>query len=398
MRFFWRGWGLMFTIVAMVQLVSAQTPRNLESMIDLGDSCAQALNYLQAKKYYFDALTVANAHPTAKNRQVRKELGKQIHLMDRHLHFYSVLQNAKMLEEMNDLKSAKIFYADALNYAKKENLGNVPMDSLNNRMQVLEKVIEVYDLLQDAKDYETVGDYKKTRKSFSQAYTASKRIRTQLDEYDFSPAVVARLDSLSQFMYDRKSKTYLYKNIFAEDYDTIRIQIQSSLCSTVPTVRNFTPTKIVFTSRMDTVGRMHNEYSSSSQDSTLLRHLKAIAQNLQFKQTYQNGMTVAAQDTFSYDIDMKEWETCIVKNACGMKMDNSLESPFKEKLTAFLSSAPKGKFTFMLHKIFINTEEYDKIRLVKVCGSKARKWIGENTSASRCNEKGNPKDYILNIL
>ena len=73
----------------------------------------------------------------------------------------SVLQNAKMLEDMNDLKSARIFYTDAINYARKENLENEPLDSLNERMVVLEKVMGVYDLLQDAKDYEAVSDYKK---------------------------------------------------------------------------------------------------------------------------------------------------------------------------------------------------------------------------------------------
>ncbi len=95
---------MLFTIVFMVQMLSAQNQRNLEDMICLGDSCAQALNYIQAKKFYFDALTMANAHPTAKNRQMRKDLGKQIHLMDRHLHFASVLQNAKMLEDMNGME------------------------------------------------------------------------------------------------------------------------------------------------------------------------------------------------------------------------------------------------------------------------------------------------------
>lgn len=398
MRFLWRGCGLLFTIVFMVQMLSAQNQRNLEDMICLGDSCAQALNYIQAKKFYFDALTMANAHPTAKNRQMRKDLGKQIHLMDRHLHFASVLQNAKMLEDMNDLKSARIFYTDAINYARKENLENEPLDSLNERMVVLEKVMGVYDLLQDAKDYEAVSDYKKTRKSFSQAYAASKKVRPQLEGYGFSPAVVARLDSLSQFMHDRQAKTFLYKNIFAADYDTIRTHIQRTLSNAVSSVRNFTTAKIVFTSRMDTVGRMFNEYSSSTQDTSLLQHLKTIARDLQFKRVYQNGMTIAAQDTFSYDIDVKEWQTSIVKNSCGMKVDSALVNPFKERLKTFLSSAPKGKFIFALNRIFINDDEYDKIRLVKVRGLKARKWISENTAAVRCHEPGRQDDYILNIL
>ena len=149
-----------------LSLGAQNKPKSYKELYYEAEILAQSAIYDVAKSYYIDAL---NAAETAKaHRDTRNQIKQKILLMECYQKYYHLMQQAQILESMEDFESAHKFYEDALDFAQFENLTITGRDSLLMRTQLMAQTADLCKNLCSIEQLNLEGFYAEARNKYQQ--------------------------------------------------------------------------------------------------------------------------------------------------------------------------------------------------------------------------------------
>lgn len=292
----------------------------VESLINKGDSCAEVGAYQQANNFYFQAVQKGNL-----GRSVKDTLNAKILSVKKNLHFESLMQNAKLLEDAQMLSGAKKFYEDAYTYARDEKLELT--DSMFDRLQTIHQLIEIYNLLEQSQAAEAQDNFQLTQDLFLDAVEKADLLKADVQAQDFSPAIQAKLDSMMRFMVFKNDTILNYKECYPQHYDAVYQDIWDDLTEYLHAVHTMPTYAIRFISNIDSSGITQTVLSSDNiyegaiiKDSLVLKNLQSIAQSIHLKQPRMHGFPMSAIAEFYVEFGEREYFVNVNKKQDTYKM------------------------------------------------------------------------------
>ena len=154
--------------------------------------------YDVARSYYVEAYE--NARATRQHKNIQNQIKQKIVLMDCYAMYFHLLDQARQLEQMQDMVSADKYSSDALAYAEYEHL-NVPgIDTQKIRSQVLSQTAALCQKLAHTEALNQKGDFASARELFWQVKGEAEKLSDSWKKHGFPGSFIQKMDSVSHFL------------------------------------------------------------------------------------------------------------------------------------------------------------------------------------------------------
>lgn len=365
----------MLILTSLCLSVSAQNkPKSYKELYYEAEILVQNAIYDVAKSYYIDALNAAeaaNAH-----RDTRKQIKQKILLMECYQKYYHLMDQAQILESMEDFESAHKFYEDALNYAQFENLNVSGTDSLRMRTQLMAQTADLCKSLCSIEQLNLEGDYAEARNKYHHWVDEAESMQYKWKKYHFPTDFIQKVDSITDFLEDDRNTSLPYRLMFPNEYlvmDNYLFQLlDKTACQNPQTVES----DITFVFSLDTNGIIEQYISGNQLDNYFNEALFAELRNVQMSQPYRYGFSMPVKEEVRYHISSSKTSVWVEKSKKGYNIkDPKLKNQYMDEFRSYLSTAPEGKYLFLIHRNVIDDKVLSSVRLTNAKGGKAKKWL-----------------------
>lgn len=363
----------------------------IEALILKGDSCAEVGAYQQANNFYFEAMQAGKI-----GKSIKDTLNAKILSAKKNLHFETLLQNAKLLEDAQMLPGAKKFYEDAYTYARDEKLELT--DSMFERLQTIHQLIDIYNLLEQSKAAEKQNNFQLTQNLFLDAVEKADLLKADIQAQDFSPAIQAKLDSMMRFLVFKNDTILNYKEFYPQHYDAVYQDIWNALTQYLENMHSMPNYAIRFIASIDSTGITQTTLSSDNisegviiKDSLVLSNLQSIAQSIHLKQPRMYGFPMSAIAEFYVEFGEKEYFVNV----------NKKQDTYKMKMATRIKNHHGKRFKKELdeEKLLANGDYTDTETLQKIVKSLMRDLPNGNyKSRVFCIQRGSSETWKLQLL
>jgi len=355
--------------------LSAQNrPKSYKELYYEAEILAQSAIYDVAKSYYIDAL---NAAETAKaHRDTRNQIKQKILLMECYQKYYHLMQQAQILESMEDFESAHKFYKDALDFAQFENLTVPGTDSLRMRTQLMAQTANLCKSLCSIEQLNLEGSYAEARNKYHQWVEEAESMQYKWKKYNFPTDFVQKVDSITDFLENDRNTILPYRLMFPNEYlvmDKYLFQLlDKTACQNPQTIES----DITFVFSLDTNGIIEQYINGNQIDKHFNDALFAELVGMEMSQPYRYGFSLPVKEEVRYHISSSKTSVWVEKTKKGYKIkDSKLKKQYMDEFRSQLSAAPEGKYLFLIHRNVIDDKVLSSVRLTNAKGGKAKKWL-----------------------
>jgi len=355
--------------------VSAQNkPKSYKELYYEAEILVQNAIYDVAKSYYIDALNAAEAAKA--HRDTRNQIKQKILLMECYQKYYHLMDQAQILESMEDFESAHKFYEDALNYAQFENLNVSGTDSLRMRTQLMAQTADLCKSLCSIEQLNLEGEYAEARNKYHHWVDEAESMQYKWKKYHFPTDFVQKVDSITDFLEDDRNTSLPYRLMFPNEYlvmDNYLFQLlDKTACQNPQTIES----DITFVFSLDTNGVIKQYISGNQLDNYFNEALIAELRNVQMSQPYRYGFSMPVKEEVRYHISSSKTSVWVEKSKKGYNIKNpKLKKQYMDEFRSYLSTAPEGKYLFLIHRNVIDDKVLSSVRLTNAKGGKAKKWM-----------------------
>lgn len=329
--------------------------------------------YDVARQYYLDAL---RAVPSGRNaREVKSKIKQKALMMECYMRFYHLMDQANTLEQMHDFESAQKYFADALQYADDEYLNIPDIDSLKSRLQIIQQTSDLCRNLCRIELLNMEGEYAEARKLYFQWVEEAESYGYKWKNYSFPSSFVQKVDSITDFLYEDRNTSLVYRSIFPEEYvvmdDYLFQLLNATACQNPQPIES----DITFVVSLDTNGivKMYVDGNQTDNDfnSALLKDVQ-----LSMSQPYRYGFSLPVKEELRYHVSSNKASVWVQKTKKGYEVkDKALDKLYAKEFRSELASAPAGKYLFQIHQNVIDNQALSTVRLSQAKGGKAKKWL-----------------------
>lgn len=355
--------------------ISAQNrPKSYKELYYEAEILAKSAIYDVAKSYYIDAL---NAAEEAKaHRDTRNQIKQKILMMECYQKYYHLMEQAQTLESMEDFESAHKFYEDALNFAQYEDLTVPGTDSLKMRTQLMAQTANLCKSLCSIEQLNLEGEYTDARNKYNQWVEEAESMQYKWKKYHFPTDFVQKVDSVTRFLADDRNTILPYRLMFPNEYlvmDNYLFELlDKTACQNPQTIES----DIIFVFSLDTNGIVEQYIMGNQLDDYLNDALFAELHNVKMSQPYRYGFSMPVKEEVRYHISSTKTSVWVEKTKNGYKIkDSKLKKQYLDEFSSQLSTAPEGKYLFLIHRNVIDDKVLSSITLHQVKGGKAKKWL-----------------------
>ena len=334
---------------------------------------ANSAIYDVARQYYLDAL---RAVPSGRNaREVKSKIKMKALTMECYMRFYHFMDQANTLEQMHDFESAQKYFADALQYADDEYLNIPDIDSLKSRLQIIQQTSDLCRNLCRIELLNMEGEYAEARKLYYQWVEEAESYGYKWKNYSFPSSFVQKVDSITDFLYEDRNTSLVYRSIFPEEYvvmdDYLFQLLNATACQNPQPIES----DITFVVSLDTNGivKMYVDGNQTDKEfnSALLKDVQ-----LSMSQPYRYGFSLPVKEELRYHVSSNRASVWVQKTKKGYEAkDNALYKLYAKEFRSELASAPAGKYLFQIHQNVIDNQALSTVRLSQAKGGKAKKWF-----------------------
>jgi len=368
------GYCILLIMTGLYLSLSAQSPSaNYKELYNQAGVLAQNSLFDDAKRYYFDAL---NAVPQGNQyRNVKNQIKEKIQLMECYQKFYHLWQQAQELEQLHDFESAHKYYSDAVSYATFENLNIPESDSIKARLQLIEQTSNLCKNLCMIELLNMQGEYAKARNMYYQWVKQAESLGYKWKNYDFPPAFVQKMDSVSDFLEDDRNETLPYRSVFPKEYSALDDYLFHLLDNTANQNSKPIETDITFVFSLDTNGVIVTHIKGNQLDKDFHLALEKDA-HVQMTQPFRYGFSLPIKEEIRYHVSSTTYTAWVEKNKKDYKVkDTKLKKLYLDDFRKQLVDAPEGKYLFLIHRNVIDNKSLSSVRLTNAKGGKAKKWL-----------------------
>ncbi len=357
-----------------LSLRAQDKPKSYKELYYEAEILAKSAIYDVAKSYYIDALNAAEASNA--HRDTRKQIKQKILLMECYQKYYHLMQQAQILESMEDFESALKFYEDALNFAQFENLTITGTDSLRMRTQLMAQTADLCKNLCSIEQLNLEGLYAEARNKYHQWVEDAESMQYKWKKYSFPTEFVQKVDSITDFLEDDRNTILPYRMMFPNEYlvmDNYLFQLlDKTACQTPQTIES----DITFVFSLDTNGIIEQYITGNQIDKHFNDVLFAELANMEMSQPYRYGFSMPVKEEVRYHISSSKTSVWVEKTKKEYKIkDSKLKKQYLDEFRTHLSAAPEGKYLFLIHRNVIDDKVISSVRLTNAKGGKAKKWL-----------------------
>ena len=133
---------------------------------------------------------------------------------------------------------------------------------------------------------------------------------------------------------------------------------------------------ITFVFSLDTNGIIEQYISGNQLDNYFNEALFAELRNVQMSQPYRYGFSMPVKEEVRYHISSSKTSVWVEKSKKGYNIkDPKLKKQYLDEFRSYLSTAPEGKYLFLIHRNVIDDKVLSSVRLTNAKGGKAKKWM-----------------------
>lgn len=329
--------------------------------------------YDVAKRYYFDAL---RAVPSARNdREIKSKLRQKILQMECYQRFSHLMDQANMLEQLQDFESAQKYFEDALIYAQDENLNIPHLDSLKSRLQMVQQTADLCRNLCRIEMLNMEGEYAEARTLYMQWVDQAESYGYKWKKYQFPANFVEKVDSITDFLDADRNNSLVYRSVFPEEYvvmdDYLFQLLNTTACQNPQPIES----DITFVVSLDTNGIVEMYINGNQTDNAFNTALLQDV-NLRMSQPYRYGFSMPVKEELRYHISSNKASVWVQKTKKGYVVkDQALDKLYAKEFRSELASAPAGKYYFQINQNVIDNHALSTVRLTNAKGGKAKKWL-----------------------
>lgn len=356
-----------------LSLSAQKSVSDYQELYSEAEILANSAIYDVARQYYIDAF---RAVPSGRNaREVKYKIKQKALKMECYMRFYHLMDQANTLEQMHDFESAQKYFADALQYVEDESLIIPGIDSLRSRLQIIQQTSDLCRNLCQIELLNMEGDYDEARKLYFQWVEQAESYGYKWKNYSFPPSFVQKVDSITDFLYEDRNNSLVYRSIFPEEYvvmdDYLFQLLNTTACQNPQPIES----DITFVVSLDTNGivkmyidgnQIDNEFNSA-----LLKDMQ-----LSMSQPYRYGFSLPVKEELHYHVSSNKVSVWVHKTKTGYEVkDKALGNLYAKELRSELAPAPAGKYLFQIHQNVIDNQALSTVRLAQAKGGKAKKWL-----------------------
>ncbi len=329
--------------------------------------------YDVARTYYVEAYDLA--HASRQNKNIQTKIKHKIQRMDCYGMFYHLVNQADMLELMQDFESAGKFLSDAIRFANDENLDVREIDSLQERLEIVMKTHQLCEMLNSVNKYNENGRFTDAKLLFTELTLQSSELHHYWEKYNFQDSFIHKFDSLSTFLTLNRSISQQYRDLYSADFVLMDNHFRNMLDKTAWENGEDFESDISFLFSIDTNGVEDRKVSSTYNKKSFTDSLITALNMIELQQPHRYGFSLPTGDVISHHIvSSKKSVTLTKKKNHYIYGDQEFEKFFKNLISNNLRSAPEGKYVFVFHKNEIDGHLSVHADLSKAKGSKARRW------------------------
>lgn len=330
--------------------------------------------YDVARTYYVEAYE--NARATRQHKNIQNQIKQKIVLMDCYAKYLHLMEQAKELEQLQDIESADKYYADALAYAEYEHLNIPAVESLKARSKVLSRTANLCQTLARMNSLNQNGDYAAARELFWQMKKETELLAESWKTYDFPEQFTKKMDSIAHFLDNDRNTALHYRQIFPDEFKAMDNHLYQLLNQKATQNASTVESDIVFKFSLDTNGILKHSIEGNHIDRDFKDALDKELQNLQMRQPYRYGFSMPAMEEVKYHISSTPTNFWVKKtqNEVIIK-DAKLKKLYFKEICTKLAKAPAGKYCFQIHRNEIDKKVHSSMRIVDAKGGKAKKWL-----------------------
>ena len=330
--------------------------------------------YDVARTYYVEAYRDARA--TRQNKKIQNQIKEKIVLMDCYSMYFHLMDQARQLEQMQDMESADKYCTDALAYAAYEHL-NVPgIDTLKVRSQVLSQTSALCQKLARTEALNKNGDYASARELFWQVKSETEKLSDSWKSHGFPGNFIQKMDSVSHFPEKVRNTVLRYRQVFPDEFKAMDDALFRLLNQKATQKGVSIESDITFVISLDTNGVLEHSIVSDRIDRDLRDALSKELKNVQLRQPYRYGFSMPTKEELKYHITSSPTFVWVKKTNKEVKIkDSKLNKQDFKEIRAKLTKAPVGNYCFQIHRNEIDNQTLTSMRIVRAKGGKAKKWL-----------------------
>lgn len=331
--------------------------------------------YDVARTYYEEAYEDARAARQHKN--IQNQIKQKIVLMDCYAMYFHLLEQARELEQMQDMVSADKYCTDALTYVEYERLNISGIDTLKTRSKVLSRTAVLCQNLTRTDSLNEKGDYASARELFRQVQNGTEMLENDWKNHGFPAGFIQKMDSIAQFPDIGRNTVLQYRRVFPDEFKALDNHLYQLLNQIAIQTGNSIESDVIFAFALDTNGVLTQSVDGKPvMDPYFKEVLSDELRNVQLRQPYRYGFTLPVNEELSYHIASTPIEVWVIKTKKEVKIkDSKRKIQDLKDIYAKLSKVPVGKYCFQVHHNNIDGQLHTSTRIVRAKGAKAKKWL-----------------------
>lgn len=330
--------------------------------------------YDVARTYYVEAYRDARA--TRQNKKIQNQIKEKIVLMDCYAMYFHLLEQAKQLEQMQDMVSADKYCADALLYAEYEHLNIPRIDTLKTRSQVLSQTAALCQKLAHTEALNKKGDFASARELFWQVKGETENLSDSWKKHGFPGSFIQKMDSISHFLEKDRNTALRYRQVFPEEFKTMDDHLYQLLNRKSAQNAITMESDVIFVFSLDTNGILKHSIEGEHINRDFRDLLSKELQNLRMRQPYRYGFSMPTKEELKYHISSTPAEVWAKKTKKEVKIkDSKRNNLYLKEISANLEKAPAGNYCFQIHRNEIDGQTHTSMRIVRAKGGQANKWL-----------------------
>lgn len=330
--------------------------------------------YDVARSYYVEAYE--NARATRQHKNIQNQIKQKIVLMDCYARYFHLLDQARQLEQMQDMVSADKYSSDALAYAEHEHL-NVPgIDTQKVRSQVLSQTAALCQKLAHTEALNQKGDFASARELFWQVKGEAEKLSDSWKKHGFPGSFIQKMDSVSHFLEKERNTVLRYQQVFPEEYKMMDDHLYQLLNRKSAQNAVTMESDVVFIFSLDTNGILKHSIEGEHINHDFRDILSKELQTVQMRQPYRYGFSMPAKEELRYHLSSTPTEVWAKKTKKEVKIkDSKRNNLYFKEISAKLDKAPAGNYCFQIHRNEIDGQTHTSMRIVRAKGGQANKWL-----------------------
>ncbi len=331
--------------------------------------------YDVARTYYVEAYEDARA--TRQHKNIQNQIKQKIVLMDCYAMYFHLLDQARELEQMQEMESADKYYSDALAYAEYEHLNIPRIDTMKARSKVIAQTADLSQNLTRVDSLNEKGDYVSARELFRQVQNKTEMLANDWKNHGLPANFIQKMDSIAQFPNKGRNAVLQYRQIFPDEFKALDSHLYQLLNQKAAQTGNSIESDITFVFSLDTNGVLTQSIVGKPIiDNDLKDALSEGLRNVQLRQPHRFGFTLPVKEELNYHISSTPTEVWVIKSKKEVKIkDSKRKSQDLKEINAKLAKAPVGKYCFQIHRNEIDGHTHTSMRIVRAKGGKANKWL-----------------------